>query len=67
MNDLIELIQTLTPFTVNRDKLFKFLYCNKITADTLYFKLMTCSRLTRRDYLEEFSDFEIDGIYEEVE
>ena len=66
MNDLVEYLEILTPYKVDRQKLLLFLYSNKISAGTLYFKLMTCSRLTRQDYLEQFSDFEEVGIYEDA-
>ncbi len=65
MNDLIEHIQSITPYTVDRDKLFKYLYTHKISAERLFFKLITASQLVRRDYLEEFADFEEEGIYED--
>ena len=65
MNTLIDHIQSITPFKVNRQKLLRFLYAHKISADTLFFKLITASKLVRRDYLGEFADFEEEGIYED--
>ncbi len=60
MNELIEHIEEITTQTVDRDKLFKWLYTNKMQPSRLYFKLLTCSRLTRQDYLHDFMEF---GIY----
>jgi hypothetical protein len=58
MEELIKFIESITPFTVDKDKLFKFCYVNKEHPSRLYFKLITASRLTRQDYLEEFMQFE---------
>ena len=65
MNDLIQYIQELTPKIVDRQKLFRYLYIHKIKADMLWFKLINASRLTRENYLDEFSNFEEEGIYED--
>lgn len=64
MNDLISYIQELTPKIVDRQKLFRYLYNHKIKPDMLWFKLSTASRLVRQNYLDEFSNFEEEGIYE---
>lgn len=59
MKELIKHLEDITPFKVDSDKLFSYLYENKVTADRLFFKLITASRLVRQDYLQDFIDYNI--------
>lgn len=59
MIDLMEHITEITGRKVSHDKLFNWLYSNKVSADNMYFRLLTASRLVREDYLASFNEFDI--------
>ena len=59
MKELILYIEEITPFTVDKDKMFAFIYSHKIKASRLYFKLITASRLDRENWLDQFIEFSI--------
>jgi len=63
MTELIEQIESMQPRKVSRVELFKYLYSNKMQAETLWFKLIAAtSRLDRENYLAEFEE---ENIYED--
>ena len=64
MKNIIEFIEDATPFKVDEKKLFAWLYENKISADRMYFKLITCSRLDRDNFFDSFNEY---SIYKERE
>ena len=64
MKNIIEFIEDATPFKVDEKKLFAWLYENKISADRMYFKLITCNRLDRDNFFDSFNEY---SIYKERE
>jgi len=47
-------IKDISGREVNEKNLFKYCYTNKMQPSRLCYILMTCSRLVRSDYLEQF-------------